>query len=224
MTIHSVDSSAKEAGAEAEGLSPRRAAARVKRRRILEAAAEVFAKDGYAGAKVAEIARTAGVADGTIYLYFESKESLLLTLFEELTGEFIEEAREEIEKVDDPREQLSRLASIHLGKLHAHRDLAVVFQVELRQSMRHLTHITKSRLKIYLRLIKTILEEGQRRGMVRHDLDPIVGAHIVFGSLDALITSWVLSGQPTNLDRYGDTVADLLMEGMASPENARAQS
>lgn len=211
MTVHS----RREASGNPPALS-RRAAAAAKRRRILEAAVAVFARDGYPNAKVSAVAKTAGVADGTIYLYFESKEALLLTLFEELCGEFLEEAREAMRGVDDPRKQLATLASIHLQKLAANRDLAIVFQVELRQSMRHLTHITKSRLKVYLRLIKTIIEEAKARGLVRADLDPIVGAHIVFGALDALITSWVLSGQPKNLASLGPGLADTLMAGMAA--------
>ncbi|MFN7971758.1 MAG: TetR/AcrR family transcriptional regulator [Acidobacteriota bacterium] len=188
-----------------------------KRRRILEAAVTVFAREGYAGAKVADIAKKAGVADGTIYLYFRSKEELLLTLFEEIVGEFIEEAQRLLRPGADAREKLATLATVHLQKLAANRDLAVVLQVELRQGIHHLTHITRSRLKVYLGLIKSILEEGQRAGLVRADLDPIIGAHVVFGSLDALITSWVLSGQPKDLGKLGDTLAAILMDGIAGP-------
>ncbi len=194
----------------------RRVAAEDKRRRILEAAIAVFARDGFANAKVSAIAKRAGIADGTIYLYFPSKEAILLTLFEELCGEFLDEARATLKGVKDPRRKLALLATIHLERLSGNRDLAVVFQVELRQSMRHLTHITKSRLKVYLRLIKSIIEEGQQLGRIRADLDPIVATHLVFGSLDALLTSWVLSGQPKDLDRLGDVVAATLFDGMAS--------
>ena len=196
--------------------SPRQAAARDKRRRILEAAVTVFAKDGFANAKVAAIAKKAGVADGTIYLYFPSKEALLLTLFEELCGEFLEEAKALLKGVDDPRKRLALLASMHLERLAANRDLAVVFQIELRQGMQRLTQIAKSRLGSYLRLIRDIIAEGQGRGLMRADLDPIVGAHIVFGSLDALITSWVLSGQPKDLQGLGETLATTLFQGMGS--------
>ena len=208
--------SAHSGTAASEFATPRRAAAEEKRRRILDAAVAVFAKSGYAAARVTDIAKTAGVADGTIYLYFESKESLLLTLFEEVVGEFIEEGKAMLAAVGDPVEKLEQLAAMHLGKLAGNRDLAVVLQVELRQGMKHLTHITKSRLQTYLRLIKGILEEGQKAGRVRADLDPAVGAHLVFGSLDALITSWVLSGEPRNLARLGPTVAATLMNGMGT--------
>ncbi len=195
-----------------------------KRRRILDAAVQIIARDGYSGARVADIAKTAGVADGTIYRYFESKEDLLLTLFEEMVGGFLDEARLAIEGETNALRKLSLLASIHLGKLAKNRDLAVVFQVELRHSMHHLTHITRSRLRVYLQLIKSILVEGQESGLVRRNLDPNIATHVIFGSLDALITSWLLTGQPQNLEGVGDELTGILTSGIAFVPEAKPRN
>jgi AcrR family transcriptional regulator len=109
-----------------------------KRRRILQAAVKVFARKGYFAARVAEIARRAGVADGTIYLYFRGKEDILVSLFDELMAEHVERARAEMQAVEDAPSRLRLIAEHHLRALGADRDLAVVFQVELRQSTKFL--------------------------------------------------------------------------------------
>src|SRR3712207_9186522 len=103
-----------------------------KREAILRAATKVFASSGYFNSKVADVARVAGVADGTVYLYFKSKEEILRSIFERNTSEAVRAGREELAKIEDPREKLRRIARHHLERLGDDRDLAVVFQVELR--------------------------------------------------------------------------------------------
>ena len=101
---------------------------------ILRAAARVFARSGYFNAKVSDVARTAGVADGTVYLYFKNKDDLLTSIFGWAMGEFINRARSEMAELKDPREKLRRFARLHFSLLEQERDIAIVFQIELRQS------------------------------------------------------------------------------------------
>src|SRR5438876_2376450 len=105
-----------------------------KRAIILRAATRVFARNGYFNSKVADIARAADVADGTVYLYFKSKEEILHSIFDQNMAEAIAGGRVLIEKLRDPSEKLRRIALLHLERLGADRDLAIVFQVELRGS------------------------------------------------------------------------------------------
>src|SRR5438067_11906458 len=107
-----------------------------KREAILRAAIRVFAHNGYFNSKVADIAREAGVADGTVYLYFKSKEEILHSIFDRSMDEAIAEGRKQLESVVDPRERLRKIAHLHLERMGADRDLAVVFQVELRGTMK----------------------------------------------------------------------------------------
>src|SRR5438067_7422732 len=105
-----------------------------KRDAILRAAIDIFADRGYFNAQVADVARAAGVAAGTVYLYFRSKDDLLISIFERSMREALAEGKKVVEGVDDPRERLRRVAGLHLTRLGRDRNLAVVFQVELRQS------------------------------------------------------------------------------------------
>src|SRR5689334_2317079 len=114
----------------ARSLSSLRPPVADKRKAILRAATEVFARNGYFNSKVADIARAAGVADGTVYLYFKSKEEILHSIFDASVESAILEGRKQLETISDPREKLRRIAHLHLERLGADRDLAVVFQVE----------------------------------------------------------------------------------------------
>src|ERR687891_1976887 len=124
-----------------------------KREAILRAAISVFAHSGYFNSKVADIAREAGVADGTVYLYFKSKEEILRSIFERNTSDAVREGREELARVADPREKLRRIARRHLERLGADRDLAVVFQVELRGTTKFMEEFSAAGFAEYLGML-----------------------------------------------------------------------
>ena len=148
----------------ARSLSSVRPAVADKREAILRAATRVFARNGYFNSKVADIASAAGVADGTVYLYFKSKEEILHSIFDRTVDEAVTEAREEIKELADPREKLRRIAHRHLERLGADRDLAIVFQVELRGSTKFMEEFSAAGFAAYLALIRATIEEGQRAG------------------------------------------------------------
>src|SRR5215207_6831094 len=157
-----------------------------KRQAILRAAIRVFAHNGYFSSKVADIAREAGVADGTVYLYFKSKEEILHSIFDRNMEEAIADGKKRLEGVTDPRERLRRIAHMHLDRLGADRDLAVVFQVELRGSTKFMEEFSAAAFAEYLNLIRATIEEGQRAGVFRADLNPKVVAKVLFGALDEM--------------------------------------
>src|SRR6266446_7317900 len=142
-----------------------------KRELILRAATRVFARNGYFSSKVADIARAADVADGTVYLYFKSKEEILHSIFDQNMAEAIIAGRGLIEKISDPREKLRRIAMLHLERLGADPDLDVVFQVELRGSTKFMREFSAAGFAEYLGLIRLTIEEGQREGVFRPDLN-----------------------------------------------------
>src|ERR1700704_2210621 len=142
-----------------------------KREAILRAAIRVFAHNGYFSSKVADIARAAGVADGTVYLYFKSKEEILHSIFDQNMAEALAACRKLAAKLTDPREKLRRIAALHLERLGADRDLAVVFQVELRGSTKFMREFSAAGFAEYLKLLCKIFEEGQRAGVFRQDLN-----------------------------------------------------
>lgn len=198
----------------ARSLTNVRAAVGDKREAILRAAITVFAHNGYFNSKVADIAREAGVADGTVYLYFKSKEDILHSIFDRSVEEALDAARNEVEQVSDPREKLRKIAFLHLERLGADRDLAVVFQVELRGSTKFMEEFSAAGFAEYLELIRSTFEEGQRAGMFRPDLNAKVVSKILFGALDEMATNWILSKRRYKLGPMADQVLDIFLNGV----------
>jgi TetR/AcrR family fatty acid metabolism transcriptional regulator len=191
-----------------------RSAAGDKREAILRAAITVFAHNGYFNSKVADIAREAGVADGTVYLYFKSKEDILHSVFDRSVEEALAEAKEKIANISDPREKLRQIAYLHLERLGANRDLAVVFQVELRGSTKFMEEFSAAGFAEYLTLIRSTFEEGQQAGLFRADLNAKVVSKILFGALDEMATNWILSKRRYKLAPMADQVLDIFLNGV----------
>src|SRR5256884_5904370 len=187
-----------------------------KRAMILRAATRVFARNGYFNSKVADIARAAEVADGTVYLYFKSKDEILHSIFDQNMAEAIAAGRKLIENLDDPREKLRRIADLHLERLGADRDLAVVFQVELRASTKFMEEFSAAGFAEYLGLIRSTFEEGQRAGVFRTELNAKVVSKILFGALDEMATNWILSRRRYKLAPMADQVLDIFLNGVSA--------
>ena len=192
-----------------------------KRSRILQAAVKVFARRGYFAARVADVARRAGVADGTIYLYFRNKEDLLVSLFDEVMSQHLEGKRRELEPGKPAPARLRAIAERHLGLLGRNRDLAIVFQVELRQSTKFMERFTATWLQDYFTLIAEVIEQGQREGTLRPDLPVKMATKAFFGVLDEMVTSWILSRKQYDLVALAGPVVDLFLRGAAEARESR---
>jgi TetR/AcrR family fatty acid metabolism transcriptional regulator len=199
-------------------LTPARSQAPVadKRDAILKAATRMFARNGFFQSQVADIAREAGIAAGTVYLYFRSKDDLLVSLFERTMREAIAEGRAALEGLANPEERLRRIARLHLERLGRDRDLAVVFQVELRQSTKFMEQFSSTYLRDYLGLIRETIAGGQQTGAFRADINPTVAAKVFFGALDEMATNWVLSRRRYSLIAEAEVVVDLFVGGVGS--------
>ena len=183
-----------------------------KRDAILRAAIDVFAERGYFNAQVADVARVAGVAAGTVYLYFRNKDDLLISIFERSMREALAEGRAAAE-VGDPVERLRRFARLHLARLGRDRNLAIVFQVELRQSTKFMEHFSSTLLRDYLGLIRAALVEGQQTGAFRPEINPTAAAKMFFGALDEMATNWILSRRRYCLESEAELVVDVFVNG-----------
>jgi TetR/AcrR family fatty acid metabolism transcriptional regulator len=185
-----------------------------KRDAILRAAIETFAARGFFNAQVADVARAAGVAAGTVYLYFRGKDDLLISIFERTMKEAIAEGRESVDSKASPLERLREIAALHLGRLGRDRNLAIVFQIELRQSTKFMERFSATHLREYLGLIRDVIAEGQDRGMFRKQINPTVAAKVFFGALDEMATNWILSRRKYSLASEADAVVDLFVGGL----------
>jgi len=191
----------------------RRSAAAPKRELILRAATDVFASRGFFNAQVADVARAAGIAAGTVYLYFRSKDDLLVSIFERTMRDGLEEGRKMVAAIDDPTERLRRFARLHLARLGRDRNLAIVFQVELRQSTKFMEQFSSTLLRDYLGLIRSAIADGQHAGAFRATLSATAAAKMFFGALDEMATNWILSRRRYSLEADADAVVDLFVNG-----------
>jgi TetR/AcrR family fatty acid metabolism transcriptional regulator len=186
-----------------------------KRDALVRAAIDTFAARGFFNAQVADVARAAGVAAGTVYLYFRSKDDLLISIFERTMTDAIAEGRRAIESLPDAAARLRAIARMHLDRLGRDRALAVVFQVELRQSTKFMERFSTTELREYLGILRDVIAEGQQAGVFRSEVNATFAAKLLFGMLDEMATNWILSKRKYSLVSEADSIADLFIRGIS---------
>lgn len=191
-----------------------------KREAIIRAAIKVFARKGYFSSKVSDIAGQAKIADGTVYLYFKSKEEILHSIFNRMMDSFISEGKREVQGIEKADAKLRRIAELHLERLGADRDLAIVFQVQLRGSIKFMREFSAAGFAEYLDIIRSTISEGQKQGLFRKDLNPVVCSKILFGALDEMVTNWILSKKKFDLAPAADEVLDVFFNGVTHAESS----
>jgi len=188
---------------------------RPKYNQIIDAAVEVIAENGYHSSQVSKIAKKAGVADGTIYLYFKNKEDILVSLFQEKMGQFIQSIKEEIQTKSNAKEKLLTLVEMHYSQLTENHHLAIVTQLELRQSNKELRLMINDVLKPYLVLIDQIVQEGMDEQIFDSSLDLRLIRQMIFGTLDETVTNWVMNDQKYDLMKEAKEIHELFINGLA---------
>ncbi len=191
-----------------------------KRQRILAAAETVFAEHGFFHAKVSQIAQEAGVADGTIYLYFKSKDDLLISLFEVRMNQVCEAMHKTIAKDKANTDKLCSFVRTHLALVNDHPSLAEVLTVELRQSSKFMKEHSNPKFAEYLKILATIIADGQEAGEFDADLPAHVAARGIFGMVDELALAWLLGeDQKFDIVRAADWVGTLILKGLERPKS-----
>ncbi|SDZ53518.1 TetR/AcrR family transcriptional regulator, fatty acid metabolism regulator protein [Evansella caseinilytica] len=181
---------------------------------IIDAAVKVIAENGYHNSQVSKIAKEAGVADGTIYLYFKNKEDILISLFEEKMGSFVQKISEQINGSMSVEEKLFVLIEMHLKNLADDHYMAIVTQLELRQSNLALRTRINEVLKGYLRLIDSILAEGAETSYFSEDIDIRLARQIIFGAIDEVVTNWVMKDHKFDLVSSAAPLHRMLLNGL----------
>jgi len=167
-----------------------------KYRKIIAAATKIFSQKGFFKAKVSEIAKEAGIADGTVYIYFKHKDDILISLFEEKMQEVLDNMKGQIDQETDPLKKIERFALVHLQLIEDHQDIAEIIQVELRQSSMFMKNYHNTKFLEYLNIISSIIQEGKEKGVIREDVMPGIAKRAFFGALDEMSRFWVLSKKP----------------------------
>ena len=187
-----------------------------KPQQIIEAAVRVFARKGYYNSRVSDIAREAGIAAGTIYLYFKTKDDILVTLFRDKMAEFVDSLRKAIADEPEAASKVRTLVRLHFGLLEEDPELAEVLQVELRQGHKFFRGASGQEIGAYFALIGSVLEEGVGEGRFRPNLSVKVATKMLFGAMDQMATSWVLGKRGYRLADTADAVAEIFLQGVAA--------
>lgn len=184
--------------------------------RILEAAIKVFAEKGFFQSTISLIAKEAGVADGTIYLYFKNKDDILIQFFSYKTKQVFERFREEVSKADNTVDRLRNLIRRHLEEFQNDRNMAVVYQAETHQSFRLVEDQIKEMSKMYLDIVSEIIEQGQEEGIIRKDLYIGLVKRFILGAVDEVISTWLYSDGKYDLVSMADPLVELFLWGIGS--------
>jgi TetR/AcrR family fatty acid metabolism transcriptional regulator len=185
--------------------------------RIIQAATKIFARKGFFKAKISEIAKEAQVADGTIYIYFENKDDILISLFEEQMKSVLDNMVKKLERVVDPADKLQEFALTHLRLTEQNKSMAEIIQVEVRQSSKFMKEYDNKKFHEYLDLIEDIIREGQEKGIFKTGIIPGVAKRAFFGALDEMSRFWVLSRRKRyDITTSARQISEYFLDGIRS--------
>jgi len=192
-----------------------------KHSKIIRAATKVFAKKGFFNARISDIAKEAKVADGTIYLYFNNKYDMLLSVFEEKIGKLVEQIITQIENEKDPRRMLEIFIENHLREMKKNKNLAEVIQIELRQTNKIIKDYRNNKFSEYLNIISMIIKKGQKEKVFRQDILPGIAKRAIFGALDEIARIWNINiDSEYNIEETEKQVTKIFLVGIL--ENRQA--
>ena len=181
---------------------------------ILEAAIKVFARQGFHQSTVAQIAKEAGVADGTIYLYFKNKDDILVQFFNYKTKQVFDSFRAEVARTESSLDKLRYLIRRHLEEFQRNREMAVVYQVETHQNSRLAEPQIREMSKMYRDIISEIVEKGQQEGAIRKDLYVGLVKRFIIGAVDEVINTWLHSKGDYDLVSMAEPLVELFIKGI----------
>lgn len=184
---------------------------------------KVFAENGFYQSTISQIAKDAGVADGTIYLYFKNKDDILVQFFGYKTRQVFAKFQEEIEKAENAVDKLGNLIRHHLEVFKQDRNMAIVYQAEARTNNRLVENQIKEMSKLYLDMVGDIIEQGQQEGTMRKDLYMSLVKRFILGAISEVINTWVLAGGSYDLVSMADPLVDLIIRGVGSGSSDQGQ-
>lgn len=195
-----------------------------KYRRILEAAIKIFAEQGFFQSTIAQIAKEAGVADGTIYLYFKSKNDILVQFFNFKTKQVFDGFRAEVDKADNTVDKLRNLVRRHLAEFQRDRNMAILYQSLTHQRTRLVEPQIREMSDMYLDIVAEIVEQGQQEGLIRKELYLSLVKRFILGAVDEVINTWIHAVSQYDLVTMADPLVDLFIGGIGTGGDEVASS
>ena len=186
----------------------------IKRESIIQAAIEVFSKKDFKTASISEIAQKAGVADGTIYQYFKNKEDLFFSIPIEKTNEFRNQIELHLEGISGAFNKLRKFVWYFLYFFKMNPAYGRILMLEMRVSKSFVKTETYDFLKQSVNQVITIIIEGQDEGVIRKDIDIYILRHLVLGTLEHMVSRWLLKGEKYDLIEHHQDVSQMLIDGL----------
>jgi len=198
-----------------------------KRRKILRAASRVFAKKGYSGTRVGDIAREAGIAYGLVYHYFRNKEDVLNSLFQENWAIALKVMEDIHQQGGSLAEKLRGVASFFLEAWRMEPDLIEVLMIEVVRSPKSLETANLAAFHRSFDLIERIFADHAELGELREGVDPRMTGFLFLGSLEMLLTGFVarelLAEDAAAVASCSGALVDNFLLGVAQPSLAGAR-
>ncbi len=186
-----------------------------KHSKIISAATKVFAKKGFFTARISDIAKEAKVADGTIYLYFNNKYDILLSVFEEEVGKIVVKTEKLLSDEEDPKKMLEIYTIQHLMAMKKNKNLAEVIQIELRQTNKVIKDYRNNKFNEYIGIIANIIKKGQQSGIYKTNIKPDIAKRVYFGALDEVSRVWNASLETHyTVEEISDQVLSMFLAGI----------
>ena len=186
----------------------------IRRESIIQAAIEVFSKKDFKTASISEIAQKAGVADGTIYQYFRNKEDLFSSIPIEKTNEFRSQLELHLEGISGAFNKLRKFVWYFLYFLKTNPAYGRILMLEMRVSKSFVKTETYDFLKQSVSSVLDIIAEGQKEGVIRTDVGVYLLRHLILGTLEHMVSRWLLKGEEYDLLEHHQEVSRILIDGL----------
>lgn len=183
-----------------------------------------MAEFGYHHAQISRIAKAAGVADGTVYLYFKNKEDILISVLRRTIGQIVAKGQERLNQEQTAEGKLRAVVSLYFNELGSDANLALVTQVHLRQVEANIRREIGAIMKPFYNALDDIISQGIQEGVFRPQINHRIARRMIFGTMDETVTAWVLPGGKYDLPSLTEDVVDVLVHGLGSYQNVIERS
>ena len=186
----------------------------LRRESIIRAAIEVFSNKEFKAASISEIAQKAGVANGTIYQYFKSKEDLFFSIPIEKTNEFQSQLELHLEGISGAFNKIRKFVWYFLFFFKTNPGYGRILMLDMRVRKSFVKTETYGFLKQSVSQVMNILIEGQNDGVIRQDTDIYILRHLILGTVEHMVSRWLLKGEKYDLLEHHQEVSRILIDGL----------
>ena len=190
----------------------------VRKKHIIETAANIFAKNGFKEATISDIAKQAKISEASIYEYFNTKEGLLFSIPVELASDVFEKMEFHLKMIRGSANKLRSIVFLFMNFYQNAPDFASVLMLFLKHEKKFIDTDGHKIIRIGIKHITNVIEDGVKTGEFRKDINPYLVRSMILGTIEHLVTNWIMTGTPDNLEEQVDPFIDIIIEGIQEKE------